>query len=120
MVSTSRPVEAWSWPSSLDALVAAPHHHSLIFENEHVRVLDVHIPAGEMVPLHTHCWPSVLHLMQWAHIIRRDEHGNTVSDTRRDQAPQVPCTLWSEPYPPHSVENVDTVEFHGIAVEIKE
>jgi hypothetical protein len=119
MVSTSRPVEAWPWPASLDALVAAPQHHTLLFENEHVRVLEVRIPAGDMVPLHTHCWRSVLHLMQWAHFIRRDEHGNTVSDTRRDEPPKVPCTLWSEAYPPHSVENVDSVEFHGIAVEIK-
>ena len=119
MVSTSRPVEAWSFPASLDALIAAPNHHTLLFENDHVRVLDVRIPAGDTVPLHTHCWPSVLHLMQWANFIRRDEHGNTVSDTRRDQPPQVPCTMWSEAFPPHSVENVDSVEFRGIAVEIK-
>jgi hypothetical protein len=59
MATPSRPEQAGSWPSSLDLLTAAPRHHTLLFENEHARVLEVNIPAGEMVPLHTHCWPSV-------------------------------------------------------------
>jgi hypothetical protein len=119
MATLSRPTQAWAWPSSLDALVAAPKHHVLLFENEEVRVLDVHIPAGDTVPLHTHCWPSVLYLTHWANFIRRDEHGNTLTDTRRDKPTEAPCTTWAEPYPPHTVENVDSVELHGIAVELK-
>jgi hypothetical protein len=27
--------------------------------------------------------------------------------------------IWAEPFTPHTVENVDTVDFHGVAVEIK-
>lgn len=30
----------WPWPDELDAVVAAPHQHRLLFENAHVRVLD--------------------------------------------------------------------------------
>lgn len=119
MASTPGPVRVWSWPSSLDALQAAPDYHKLLFENEEVRVLDVHIPPGETVPLHTHCWPSVLYLMRWANFIRRDECGNTLADTRRDAPPAAPCASWAEPYPPHTVENVDTVALHAIAVELK-
>ena len=48
------------WPDELDALNAAPHHHTLLFENEFVRVLDTRVPPGETVPLHTHHWPSAL------------------------------------------------------------
>ncbi len=33
----------WPWPDSLDALISAPLHHRLLFENAHVRVLDTRI-----------------------------------------------------------------------------
>ncbi len=53
------PAQNGLWPPSLDALVAAPEHHTLLFENSAVRVLDTHIAAGARTPLHTHAWPSV-------------------------------------------------------------
>ena len=42
------------WPAGLDAMIAAPQHHKILFENEKVRVLDANIPAGEITALHTH------------------------------------------------------------------
>ena len=57
---------AWPWPASLDALSAAPHHHTLIMENDRVRVLETRIPPGDIVPVHTHCWPSVLYVLSWS------------------------------------------------------
>jgi hypothetical protein len=42
--------KAWPWPSSLDALVAAPQHHRLMYENERVRVLEVRIPRFSTHP----------------------------------------------------------------------
>jgi hypothetical protein len=42
------------WPEKLDALVAAPRHHFLLFENDAVRVLNTRIVPGDTVPLHTH------------------------------------------------------------------
>ena len=119
MVRGNGPAQSWSWPRTFDALIAAPDHHRLLYENDKVRVLDVYIAPGDTVPLHTHCWPSVLHLMSFAHFIRRDEHGNLLVDTRGGEPPTVPFTTWVEPYPPHTVENVDTVALHAIAVELK-
>jgi quercetin dioxygenase-like cupin family protein len=52
----------WPWPDSLDALLAAPRHHTLLLENDRVRVLETRIPAGQLVPVHTHPWPSVLYV----------------------------------------------------------
>jgi hypothetical protein len=120
MGNVPKAVQAWSWPQSLDALIAAPDHHKLLLENEEVRVLEVRIPAGAKVPLHTHCWSSVLYVMQWADIIRRDEHGNQVLDTRRmgPEAKRAGAS-WCPPYAPHSIENVDKKGFLGIAVELK-
>jgi len=40
---TNRSKEACPWPENLDAVKAAPENHKVIFENEHVRVLDVTI-----------------------------------------------------------------------------
>ena len=42
------------WPAELDALIAAPEHHKLLFENEWVRVLDTSIPSGKMKHVHMH------------------------------------------------------------------
>lgn len=45
---------AWPWPTALDALSAAPRHHTLLLENERVRVLDSRAGGGVGSP------PSVL------------------------------------------------------------
>jgi hypothetical protein len=119
MTKKSAATHGWAWPSALDALVAAPKYHKLLFENDKVRVMEVTIPPGETVPLHTHCWPSVLYLMSFAHFIRRDERGNMLADSRRDDPPPVPCATWAEPYPPHTLQNMDDVEMRGISVELK-
>jgi hypothetical protein len=51
---------AWRWPDSLDAVVAAPGSHRVVFENQTIRVLAVTIAPGQREPEHTHCWPSVM------------------------------------------------------------
>jgi hypothetical protein len=43
----------------LDAVVAAPGSHRVVFENERARVLEVMIGSGQREPTHTHRWPSV-------------------------------------------------------------
>ena len=40
----------WPWPESLDAIVAAPKHHTLLFENERVRVLDTRVTPTKVEP----------------------------------------------------------------------
>jgi len=109
-----------SWPAELDALVAAPHHHKLLFENDAVRVLDTRIAPGDRTPIHTHRWPSVLHVLSLAPFIRCDASGKVMLDTRNAPAPaSLPITTWSQALPAHSLENVGTTEIHVISVEIK-
>src|SRR5947209_1936729 len=99
--------ESWPWPDSLDALVAAPAYHHLVLENKHVRVLDVRIPQGHTVPVHTHCWPAVLILVGDGEFVRCDADGAVLFDTRTTEKKSVLLVpTWSEPFPPHSVENV--------------
>jgi hypothetical protein len=109
------------WPADLDALVAAPAHHTLLFENERVRVLDTHIAPGERTPIHTHRWPGVLYILSWTTFVRYDAHGAVLLDSRTVPALQAPPpAIWSAPLPPHALENIGTAELHLIAVELKE
>jgi hypothetical protein len=104
----------------LDALAAAPEHHSLLLENERVRVLETHIPPGETTAVHTHRWRNVQYLVSSTEFIRRDGHGDVVLDTRTNvRKTEAHSTLWSEPLPPHSIENVGQHELRVIMVELK-
>jgi hypothetical protein len=105
------------WTDHLDALVAAAQHHTLLMENDQVRVIQTLIPPGGVVPLHTHRWPAVMHVLSWSDFVRRDEHGAVSLDTR-GQAPP-PAIIWSEPLPLHSVENVGESIIQIIAIELK-
>ncbi len=113
--------QAWPWPDALDALVAAPDHHQLLFENDHVRVLEVRIGPGQIVPVHTHRWPSVVYVKSGSDFIRRDGEGELIFDSRKvSPAQKTPAVVWSEPLSPHSVENIGSSEIHLLSIELKE
>ena len=109
------------WPEGLDALIASPENHTLMFENDKVRVLDTHIPPGETTKIHTHRWPGVLYILSWSQIVRYDDKGNVIYDSRKDASVPDPSTArWSPQLPPHRLENVGTTHFHLINVELKQ
>jgi hypothetical protein len=93
-----------NWPDEMDALRAAPRYHTLLFENEFVRVLETSVPRGETVPLHTHRWPAALYIRGWSHFVRRDGEGSTMVDSRLVGKPAEGIALWSAPLPPHTLE----------------
>ena len=110
----------WPWPEKLDALRAAPEHHTLLFENESVRVLDTRIPPGERTNLHTHRWPASLYILSWSDFSRCDEDGKVVFSSKEIVNPPSPASaLWSEPLAPHALHNTGSVALHVISVEIK-
>lgn len=110
----------WPWAESLDALLAAPKYHTLLMEDELVRVIHTRIPAGETVPLHTHRWNSVVIILSWSDCIRRDEEGSVTYDSRgAGTAPQLDSAISYPPLPPHSLENIGANEISTISVEMK-
>src|SRR5215472_2701441 len=111
--------QTWPWPDSLDAVIAAPNHHTLVFENERVRILDTRIPVGDTVPVHTHRWPAVYYTISFSHFIRRDENRNVLFDSRTATGPRAPAN-WADCLPPHSVENVGEDDIRLISWELKE
>ena len=49
-------------PGPDDVLPAAPGSHTLLFENDEVRVLDVHLAAHQSEPMRIHPWPGVIYV----------------------------------------------------------
>jgi hypothetical protein len=103
----------------LDGVVAAPHHHKVLFENEYVRVVETIISPGDTTPVHTHLAPTLTQVVSFAHFIRRDSEGNIMFDSRaKNMSPDVDY-LFAESTPEHSIENTDTSTMHVIGVELK-
>lgn len=110
----------WEWPDSLDALAAAPEFHSLVFENDDVRVLDTRIGPGATVPVHTHRWPSILYMLSTDHFVRRDADGAVLADTRATgMSAEIGAAVPVPAMAPHSVENVGSSEIRFMNIELK-
>jgi hypothetical protein len=107
----------WRWGDELDAVVAAPNSHRVVFENEHVRVLEVALEPGVHEPEHTHRWPSVMVTDSRARI--RYYIGDRLSFESPDPLPPRAelAGSWSPPEGPHSVENIDSVPLHALRIE---
>jgi hypothetical protein len=111
----------WEWSDALDAMVAAPAHHHVLLENERVRVLETRIEPGDATAVHTHRWPNVQYVLSSADFVRYDGDGHVALDTRAGAGPPQPATAgWSEPLPPHSLENVGETVLRVIMVELKD
>jgi quercetin dioxygenase-like cupin family protein len=113
--------DRWRWPAELDALAAAPGNHQILLENDRVRVILTAVAVGATTPVHTHRWPSVEYVLSATDFVRRDGDGNVVFDTLASHAQlRASEALWSEAFPPHSVENVGGSELRVIMVELKD
>lgn len=103
----------------LDGIAADPNHHTVLFENDDVRVIETRIAAGELTPLHTHLAPTVMYVLSGSHFIRRDEHGGTMVDTRATPDLVLPRVSYSTGTPRHTIENTGAEELRVIGVELK-
>ena len=119
MTSDLRP-DPWPWPDDLDGPIAAPGIHRVVFENDRVRVVETLIKVGERTPVHTHAAGTLSYVISGSHLVRRDEHGSVVLDTRTVDPPYVmPEVLWSEYLGAHSLENPGPAELRVIGIEVK-
>ena len=109
-------MDEWAWPDELDALVASAQHHRLLLENDRVRVLESFIPPGETTAVHTHRWPNVQYVARGSRLVRRDADGVVTSD---GELLEDASTRWSDPIPPHTVENAGPRVLSVIVVELK-
>jgi mannose-6-phosphate isomerase-like protein (cupin superfamily) len=113
--------EPWPWPEELDAVTAAPDFHTVLYEDDRVRVLEGLVRPGVTVPLHTHRCGGVLYLLGSSDFVRRNKDGEIVVDTRTGGgAPARGSASWAGPLTPHTFENVGASDFHTLTVEMKD
>jgi len=103
-------------PEELDSVLAAPENHTVVFENDRVRVLHVVIPPGVVEEKHTHKNPSVFIINASPDMDYFNDKGEIVarSGKRKDGEP-----FWVDPEGVHWLENRDTFAFDAIRVEVK-
>ena len=112
--------ESTSWPTELDAVVASANHHRLVMENDTVRVLETIIQPGEITNVHTHIWPAATYFLSCSDMVRRDDKGEVLMDSRTLSIQRNPGeAAWTPILGPHTLENVGDNVIHVITVEVK-
>src|SRR3712207_6670888 len=110
------------WPSDLDALVAAPANHRLLFEDDAVRVLEVTVAPGERENLHHHRWPSIIVVLARPDYRNFDADGNEIPPAGGvPPSPALPRALRLPPQRLHAIEVAADAAygFRGIRIEFK-
>ena len=115
--------------SGYDSVLAAPNNYQLLYEDAHVRLIEVTVRPGETTPVHSNPYPAVLAF-------------NTVVDEKsivyeqrpakahdhapgRAQAPSVfdmkapTCMTVARQEVPHTIRNNGTVPLHYYRIEFK-
>jgi hypothetical protein len=111
---------ASEWPPELDAVVAAPDNHRVLFEDEQMRVLEVKVRAGELEKLHHHRWPSVMVIDSLPNYVNYDKDGNQIMPAvPRAVHPEMPVIVRLPPQAAHFVHNIDSRPLHAIRIEYK-
>ena len=95
-----------------DAMKVQPENHKVVFEDEHVRVLDVTFGPGTTLKTHSH--PNhVVYFLESAKTKQTDAAGKVMDlESKKGDARWVAATT-------HSVENVGKTTAHVIVVEMK-
>jgi ketosteroid isomerase-like protein len=98
-------------PTSTDAVTVAPDIYTVLFENERVRVLDVHMAPGQQSAQHSHP-DGVWYVLA---PMRARFHG---ADGRAVEA-EIPAGAMWRPAETHAAENIGPTAIRAIAVELK-
>ncbi|MEX2374608.1 MAG: cupin domain-containing protein [Dehalococcoidia bacterium] len=97
---------------NIDAAQASPECYSVMLENDHVRVLDMRIPAGQSDETHSHPNETVYFVTGGKARINMPDGQSVELDIPDGHI------MWHEPWT-HRVENIGTTEIHAIVVEGK-
>jgi hypothetical protein len=115
-----------TWDPALDAVVAAPAHHKVIFENDRLRVLEVTLEPNDEEPVHHHRWPSVFVLDAVKPPIHDYAPDGTQLPPNRDVVRAIDswdgkgCLIvHMAPQPAGRVFNGSDQTLHGIRIEMK-
>jgi quercetin dioxygenase-like cupin family protein len=96
----------------LDPVRVAADTHRMAFENQFVRVLDVHLPPGKIEPRHRHPHGMSVYFTDWDAKVTPD--GKPAEVHHR----QAGTFAWNEAIV-HSVQNAGKTEGHILRIELK-
>ena len=110
-----------------DAVAAAPYSHRVLFEDEHVRILEINLPALATEPIHIHALPSVIMGEtggegggKFRYTQYRMEDGKFVEVSYNDVEPTGGFrAVWSGPEGLHAITNIGQVSVKFTRIEIK-
>jgi hypothetical protein len=113
--------------SIFDAVTAAPDQHNVLFEDEHVRVLEILLPPLSAEPIHIHALPSVIMGetagtggAKFLYTEYRFQNGKFVETAKNEISPTPGYrTVWTGPEGPHSITNIGPVAVRFTRIEIK-
>lgn len=126
------PPKLWRWPDSMDSVNSAPKNHKVLFENDHVRLLEVTVQPGETENMHGHKFPSVFMMdAPQPRIVNKNledtdagqpdagRGGNRPPPPRNEGGTYPTCRAMVTPQSPHQVTNADTFPQHFYRMEFK-
>lgn len=111
----------WTWSDKLEAVNAAPSIHKVLFENGHIRLLEVTIHAGEKEPMHGHAYPSVFAFDAPQPALDNEQLDGTIGKVPRSAnspGEQTGCRTMGV-QAPHSVRITDSFQQHFYRLEFK-
>jgi len=115
-----------TWDLALDAVIAAPRNHKVLFENDNLRVLEVTLLSGEEEPVHHHRWPSVFVFDQIQGPVYDISPDGEQLPPNRDVMKALKAwdgkgslVVHMAPQPAGRVQNDSGKTIHGIRIEIK-
>ena len=108
-----------TWDPALDGVLAAPENHTVLYEDEVIRVISVSIAPGAIEKPHHHCLPAVFVVDRLVRV--RDFNGATAEEIPLPIPKDAPLPITAKflPQPLHYVENLDTRPFHATRIEFK-
>ena len=96
--------------ANIDPVKASPDNYKLLFENEHVKVLEMNLKAGTTDSEHSHRAETVYFISGSSVKIHLPDGGVAEADIPDGHV------MYSEPWT-HKVENVGTKDLRAIIVE---
>jgi len=95
-----------------DVMKVAPDSHTVLLENDQVRVLSVHMKPGQKAPMHSHPH-NVAYFLKDAKVKITLPNGKT-----EERNIKAGSSSWSEATT-HEAENIGTTELEEIQIELK-
>ena len=123
--------DQWPYPRVYDSVLAAPNNYRLLYEDGHVRLVEVTVRPGETTPIHGHPYASVL-----AFNTAPSDPREIVDTKLRPDSPlngqgagkgpppsvfdmKAPTCATMAPQAPHTLRNNSAIPLHYYRIEFK-